>query len=61
MSGFVIAMLKRYQMITILSALVLGFGMFLMTQMTATTSLLVAGRNMVIVGIGLGAFFPVTT
>ncbi len=61
MSGFIIAMLKRYQMITILSALVLGFGMFLMTQMTATTSLLVAGRNMVIVGIGLGAFFPVTT
>jgi len=61
MSGFIIAMLKRYQMITILSALVLGFGMFLMTQMTGTTSLLVAGRNMVIVGIGLGAFFPVTT
>jgi len=60
-SGFVIAMLKRYQMITILSALLLGFGMFLMTQMTATTSLLVAGRNMVIVGIGLGAFFSVTT
>ncbi|HEY4032480.1 MAG TPA: MDR family MFS transporter [Ktedonobacteraceae bacterium] len=61
MSGFVIAMLKRYQMITILSALLLGFGMFLMTQMTATTSLLVAGRNMVIVGIGLGAFFSVST
>jgi len=60
-SGFVIAMLKRYQMLTILSALLLGFGMFLMTQMTATTSLLVAGRNMVIVGIGLGAFFSVTT
>jgi EmrB/QacA subfamily drug resistance transporter len=60
-SGFVIAMLKRYQMITILSALLLGFGMLLMTQMTAATSLLAAGCNMVIVGIGLGAFFSVTT
>src|SRR5260370_4684654 len=60
-SGFVIGMLKRYQMITILSALLLGFGMFLMTQMTATAILLVAGRNMVIVGSGLGAFFSVTT
>lgn len=61
LSGFLIAMLKRYQMITILSALLLGFGMFLMTLMTTTTSLLVAGRNMVIVGIGLGAFFSVST
>jgi EmrB/QacA subfamily drug resistance transporter len=61
LSGFVIAMLKRYQMITILNALLLTFGMFLMTQMTATTSLLIAGRNMVIVGIGLGAFFSVST
>jgi hypothetical protein len=60
-AGFVMAMSKRYQVITILNALLLGFGMILMTQMTSTTSLPVIECNMIITGIGLGAFLPVAT
>jgi len=61
LSGFVIAMLKRYQVVTIVGAVILIAGVFLMTQMTASTSLFEATRNMVIAGIGIGIFFSVVT
>ena len=61
LSGFVVAMLKRHQAVTIVGAIILIIGVFLMTQMTASTSLFETTRNMVIAGIGIGIFFSVVT
>ena len=60
-SGIVIARAGRYQAITIVGAIILATGVFLMTFMTSSTSILEASRNMVIAGIGLGIFFSVLT
>ena len=61
LAGFAITVLKRYQLITILSALIMTAGVFLLTRMTPSTSLLEAIVFMVIAGIGLGPFFSVLT
>lgn len=61
LAGFAITVLKRYQLITILSALSMTAGVFLLTRMTPSTSLLEAIIFMVIAGIGLGPFFSVLT
>ncbi|MDQ6661235.1 MAG: MFS transporter, partial [Chloroflexota bacterium] len=61
LSGFVVAMLKRYQAITILGALIMTVGVFLLSRMTASTSLVEAAIYMVIAGIGLGIFFSILT
>src|SRR6266516_1403865 len=61
LAGFAITMLKRYQLITILSALVMTAGVFLLSRITPSTSLLEAVIFMVIAGIGLGPFFSVPT
>src|SRR2546425_7339285 len=61
LAGFAITVLKRYQFITILSALIMTAGVFLLTRMTPSTSLLEAIVFMVIAGIGLGPFFSVLT
>jgi len=61
LAGFAITVLKRYQLITILSALIMTAGVFLLTRMTPSTSLLEAIIFMVIAGIGLGPFFSVLT
>src|SRR5256885_7146023 len=42
LAGFAITMLKRYRLITILSAFVMTIGVFLLTRMTPTTGLLEA-------------------
>ena len=60
-AGIIIARVGRYQAITLVGAAMLTVGVFLMTQMTATTSILAASRNMVIAGLGLGVFFSVVT
>ena len=60
LAGFAITMLIRYQLITILSALIMT-GVFLLTRMTPSSSLLEAIIFMVIAGIGLGPFFSVLT
>ena len=60
-AGGVIVALKRYQLITILSALVMTVGVFLLITMTPTTSFFEAIIFMVIAGIGLGPFFSVLT
>jgi EmrB/QacA subfamily drug resistance transporter len=59
LAGFAAGMLKRYQFIAILGALVMGVGILLLTQMTPATSLWLALIFMVITGIGLGVFFSV--
>lgn len=61
LAGFAITVLKRYQLITILSALIMTAGVFLLTRMTPSTSLLEVIIFMVIAGIGLGPFFSVLT
>jgi len=61
LAGFAITVLKRYRLITILSALIMTAGVFLLTRMTPSTSLLEAIIFMVIAGIGLGPFFSVLT
>jgi EmrB/QacA subfamily drug resistance transporter len=61
LAGFAITMLKRYQLITILSGLIMTAGVFLLSRMTPTTGLLEAVIYMVIAGIGLGPFFSVLT
>ncbi len=61
LAGFAITMLKRYRVITILSAFVMTAGVFLLSRMTPTTSLMETVIFMVIAGIGLGPFFSVLT
>ena len=60
-AGIVVARVGRYQAITIIGAIILATGVFLMTLMTSSTSLLEATRNMIVAGIGLGIFFSVLT
>jgi EmrB/QacA subfamily drug resistance transporter len=60
-AGFVIAKAGRYQAVTIGGAVLLLIGVFLMTLMSSSTSILEASRNMIIVGLGLGIFFAVLT
>jgi EmrB/QacA subfamily drug resistance transporter len=59
--GQVIAKVGRYQWASILGACVLILGVFLLTRMTATTSLWEVSRNMIVVGAGLGMLQPVLT
>ncbi len=61
LAGAYIARRQRYQRMSIISGLVLTFGVFLMSRMTTTTSLFDAGVFMVIAGIGTGTFFSVLT
>ncbi|MDQ6660544.1 MAG: hypothetical protein M3Z24_06220, partial [Chloroflexota bacterium] len=61
LSGFVVAMLKRYQAITILGAVIMTVGVFLMSRMTASTGLIEAAIYMAIAGIGIGIFFSILT
>ncbi len=60
-AGIVIARAGRYQAITIIGAIILATGVFLMTLMTASTGILEASRDMIVAGIGLGIFFSVLT
>jgi EmrB/QacA subfamily drug resistance transporter len=61
LSGFVVAMLKRYQAITILGAIVMSAGVYLMTRMTVSTGLPEIVIYMVVAGIGIGIFFSILT
>ena len=61
LSGFAIAKLGRYQALTIIGSVILMIGVFLMTFMSSSTTILEVSRNMVIAGVGLGIFFAVLT
>jgi EmrB/QacA subfamily drug resistance transporter len=61
LAGMIVTMLKRYQAVTIIGALIMTTGVFLLTRMTPSTGLLEAAIYMVITGIGLGTFFSVLT
>jgi EmrB/QacA subfamily drug resistance transporter len=57
LAGPIIGALKRYQVITILGALLMGVGTFCLTLMTPATSLPLAILFMVLAGLGTGTFF----
>jgi EmrB/QacA subfamily drug resistance transporter len=59
--GQLIARIGRYQFLSIIGALVLTFGVYLLSQMNASTDLTLVTRNMVVVGLGLGMLMPVLT
>jgi len=59
LAGFASGMLRRYQFMAILGAIVMSLGVLLLTQMTPSTSLWLALVFMVVTGIGLGVFFSV--
>ncbi len=61
LGGFAITVLKRYQLISIVSAFVMTVGVFLLTRMTPSTVLFEAIIFMMIAGIGLGPFFSILT
>lgn len=60
-AGALVATFKRYQLVTIIGGIVSAIGVFLLAQMTISTSLLQAAIFMVIAGLGLGVFFSVLT
>lgn len=59
--GQIVYKLGRYQALSILGALILTFGVYLLTQMGANTSLGEVTRDMIVVGVGLGMLQPVLT
>lgn len=59
--GQIVYKLGRYQALSILGALILTFGVYLLTQMGANSSLGEVTRNMIVVGVGLGMLQPVLT
>jgi MFS family permease len=61
LAGFLISKVGRYQGVTIFGVVLLSFGVFLMSRMDASTTLLQASGCMVVAGVGLGTFFAVQT
>lgn len=61
LAGMIMAARQRYQVITIVGALIMTVGVFLFTRMTISTGLLQAAIFMVIAGVGLGSFFSILT
>jgi MFS family permease len=59
--GIMIGRLGRYQILTIVGAVIMGTGVFLLTRMTSSTGLGEATIFMVLAGLGMGMFFPVLT
>ena len=60
-TGFVISKIRSYYWPALVGGILLTLGAFLFTRMSVDTSLSTAVRNMVIVGVGFGAFFPLLT
>jgi len=59
LAGILISIVKRYQLITIVGSLVMTIGVFLLTRMDVSTSMITIVISMVITGLGLGVFFSV--
>ena len=56
--GQVLARWRHYRIQALLSVAIVSVGIFLFSRMDINTSMVVASRNMVIVGIGLGGTMP---
>ena len=59
--GIMVGRLKRYQALTIIGAVILAVGVFLLTRMSISTGLGEVTIFMVLAGLGLGMFFPMLT
>jgi len=59
--GQMIARIGRYHILAIIGALILLVGLFLLTRMDITTSVLSATANMIVVGLGIGILQPIYT
>ncbi|HEY0755949.1 MAG TPA: MDR family MFS transporter [Ktedonobacteraceae bacterium] len=59
LAGMLAAFLKRYQIITIVASVIMAIGIFMLTRMDGSTSLLVIISALVIAGLGLGSFFSI--
>lgn len=59
LAGMFISFLKRYQIVSILGALVMGIGIFLLTRMNEGTPIGIIVLSLVIAGLGLGSFFSI--
>jgi EmrB/QacA subfamily drug resistance transporter len=59
--GQIIARVGRYQIFAIIGAVVLAGGIYLLTQMTLSSTLAEVTRNMIVIGLGLGMIQPVMT
>ena len=61
LAGFVVTAFKRYQVVSVVGALVMTAGVFLLTRLTPVTGLGEAVIFMVVAGLGMGTFFSVLT
>lgn len=59
LAGMLVSFMKRYRMITLIGAIIMTVGVFLMARMDASTEIGLAIVFMVIAGLGLGTFFSV--
>ncbi len=59
--GQAIARVGRYQWLALIGALIMGAGIYLMTQLTGTSDISEVTRDMVVVGLGMGMVQPVMT
>jgi EmrB/QacA subfamily drug resistance transporter len=57
--GQILGRWGRYRIIAVAGLAVMAGGMFLMSRMDATSTNAIATRNMIVVGIGLGAIMPI--
>ncbi|MGO8948197.1 MAG: MDR family MFS transporter [Ktedonobacterales bacterium] len=60
-SGFLVARLGRYQVVTIVAAVVMTGGVFFLSRMTETTTVFQASIYMIFAGTGIGVFFALLT
>ena len=61
MSGFLVARAGKYQRLAISAAVVMNVGIFLLSQMTESTSVGEAALFMIVTGLGFGIFFTIPT
>lgn len=59
--GQLIARIGRYQIFAVIGAVILVFGVYLLTTMTIATGLGEVTRNMIVIGFGMGFIQPVMT
>src|SRR5262249_32834727 len=60
-AGILVSTTKRYQAVSIVGALVMAVGVFMLTRVTPQTDLTLVIVYMVIAGLGIGPFFSVLT
>jgi len=60
-SGIIVGRLGRYRMVALSASAILFVGLLLLTRLTATTPIVVAGLFMIVTGVGIGIYFSMNT